>query len=55
MDSNRKFIDSRQIGNGDITIIKTSKAAEITSIVKVLDLTNTQHVIISTGTNDTDD
>ena len=59
MDSNRKFNKPKDLllGSGDklSTIIKTSTAAEIMGIINVLDLSQTQHIILSTGTNDTDD
>ena len=54
MDSNRRFLQSQCIGDGDVTIIKTSTAAEILGVVSVLDLKQTKHIMISSGTNDTD-
>ena len=55
MDSNRKFIKPKNLlGNGKATIIKTSTAAEIMGIINVLDLSHTNNVVLSTGTNDTD-
>ena len=55
MDSNRKFIHPSQIfGVRRTTIIKTSTAAEILGIMSCIDASKVHHIIISTGTNDTD-
>ena len=54
MDSNRRFINTQDLADGSVTFIKTSTAAEIMGIVKVLDLKKVHNIIISSGTNDTD-
>ena len=55
MDSNRKFIiKDRHINRDKVEIIKVSTAEELLCIVEEYDFSEAKHIVISTGTNDTD-
>ena len=53
MDSNRRYIDTERFG--EITWkIRTAMAQDLQSVIERFDFSKVQHIVISTGTNDTD-
>ena len=54
MDSNRKYIDPKKFGR-NTKKIKTSTTNDLLEIINTHDFSNTRHIIISTGKNDTDE
>ena len=54
-DSNRQYIQAGKFWKqGTIIKKKTSTARELVEIINKSDLSKTEHIIISTGTNDTE-
>ena len=54
MDSNKRHIDAEEFGPNTWKI-RAAMAQELTTVIERFDFSNVQHIIISTGTNDTDE